>query len=205
MEGIDWASLEHAYGPADDVPGWLRDMVSPDPDVREEAFGNFYGAVLHQGSVHSSTVASLPFLFATADDPATPDRGEVVALVLSIGREVIGAEEVHAVICGPDGEDSTICPDTANLTREHADTFVAYAGDPDPEVRRGRSRAWGSSWTMPSGQWRFCGTVSWRRAGSPSVRWWCGRRRIWHFGCRRPPRRRGGGRVLFGPRANGFR
>ncbi|MFG2946342.1 HEAT repeat domain-containing protein [Streptomyces adustus] len=136
LESIDWASLGHAYGPAEDVPGWLRSMISPDPDVREEAFGSFYGAALHQGSIYSSTVASLPFLFAMADAPETPDRGEVVALLLSIGREAIDAEEIYAVICGPDGEDSTIYPDTANLMREHADAFVAYARDPDPRVRR---------------------------------------------------------------------
>ncbi|MFB7312585.1 HEAT repeat domain-containing protein [Streptomyces sp. NPDC056192] len=136
LESIDWASLGHAYGAAGDVPGWLRGMVSPDPDVRKEAFGNFYGAALHQGSVYSSTVASLPFLFAMADDPVTPDRGEVVALLLNIGREAIDAEEIYAVICGDDGEDSTIYPDTANLMREHAGAFVAYACDPDPRVRR---------------------------------------------------------------------
>ncbi|MFD4857709.1 HEAT repeat domain-containing protein [Streptomyces atratus] len=136
LDSIGWASLEHAYGPADDVPGWLRSMVSPDPDVRNEAFGNFYGAALHQGSVYSSTVASLPFLFAMADDPETPDRGEVVALLLSIGREAVDAEEIYAVICGREGEDSTIYPDTANMMREHADAFVAYSGDPDPRVRR---------------------------------------------------------------------
>ncbi|MEV5887537.1 hypothetical protein AB0L74_33705 [Streptomyces sp. NPDC052020] len=81
-------------------------------------------------------MASVPFLFAMADDPATPDRGEVVALLLSIGREAIDAEEIYAVVCGEDGEESTIYPDTANLMREHADTFVAYAGDADPRVRR---------------------------------------------------------------------
>ena len=136
LESIDWAALGHAYGPADDVPGWLRSMVSSDPEVRKEAFRAFYGAVLHQGSVYASTVASLPFLFAMADDPETPDRGAVVALLLSIGREAIGAEEVYAVVCGPDGEESTVYPDTANLMRKHADAFVAYACDPDPRVRR---------------------------------------------------------------------
>ncbi|WP_435060428.1 HEAT repeat domain-containing protein [Streptomyces sp. bgisy060] len=136
LDKIDWASLGHAYGAADDVPGWLRGMGSPDPDVREKAFSGFYSAALHQGSVYSSTVASLPFLFAMAHDPTTPDRGEVVALLLSIGREAVGAEEVYAVICGEDGEESTIYPDTARLMREHADAFVAYAGDPDPKVRR---------------------------------------------------------------------
>ncbi|MGW2282655.1 HEAT repeat domain-containing protein [Streptomyces sp. NPDC001770] len=136
LDRTDWASLGHAYGAADDVPGWLRDMVSPDPGVRAEAFGNFYSAVLHQGSVYSSTVASVPFLFAMADDPATPDRGEVVTLLLSIGRDAVDAEEFNAVIYGEDGEESTIYQDTANLIREHADAFVAYAGDPDPRVRR---------------------------------------------------------------------
>ncbi|MDV5143170.1 HEAT repeat domain-containing protein [Streptomyces sp. SBC-4] len=136
LDSIDWASLGHAYGPADDVPGWLRGMVSPDPEIRKDAFGNFYGKVLHQGSVYSSTVASVPFLFAMADDPATPDRAEFVALLLTIGREAVDAEEVYAVICGNDGEDSTIYPDTASLMREHADAFVAYAVDSDPQVRR---------------------------------------------------------------------
>ncbi|MGW3387358.1 HEAT repeat domain-containing protein [Streptomyces cinereoruber] len=136
LDKTDWASLGHAYGPADDVPGWLRGMVSPDSAVREKAFSRFYGAVLHQGSVYSSTVASVPFLFAMADDPATPDRGEVVALLLSIGREAVDAEEIYAVVCGEDGEESTIYPDTANLMRKHADAFIAYARDPDPRVRR---------------------------------------------------------------------
>ncbi|KOX28630.1 hypothetical protein ADL06_13695 [Streptomyces sp. NRRL F-6491] len=136
VDSVDWASLGHAYGAADDVPGWLRGMVSPDPDVRKEAFGSFYDKALHQGSVYSSTVASVPFLFAMADDPATPDRAEVVALLLGIGREAVDAEEICAVVRGDDGEDSTVCPDTANLMREHADAFIAYGADPDPRVRR---------------------------------------------------------------------
>ncbi|MFF5639515.1 HEAT repeat domain-containing protein [Streptomyces sp. NPDC012825] len=136
LDKTDWASLGHAYGSADDVPGWLRGMVSPDPAIRQKAFSSFYGAVLHQGSVYSSTVASVPFLFAMADDSATPDRGKVVALLLSIGREAVDAEEIYAVVCGEDGEESTIYPDTARLMREHADAFIAYARDPDPRVRR---------------------------------------------------------------------
>ncbi|MEU3480878.1 HEAT repeat domain-containing protein [Streptomyces sp. NPDC033754] len=136
VDSVDWASLGHAYGPADEVPGWLRGMVSPAPEVREEAFSNLYGKVLHQGSVYSSTVASVPFLFAMADDPATPDRAEVVALLLSIGREAVGAEEIYAVVGGEDGEESTIYPDTANLMRENADAFVTYATDSDPRVRQ---------------------------------------------------------------------
>ncbi|MEU7028843.1 HEAT repeat domain-containing protein [Streptomyces sp. NPDC046275] len=59
----------------------------------------------------------------------------IVALLLTIGREAVDAEEIYAVICGEDGEESTIYPDIARLMREHADAFVS-AQDPDPRVRR---------------------------------------------------------------------
>ncbi|MBM9624366.1 HEAT repeat domain-containing protein [Streptomyces zhihengii] len=135
LDGFDWASLGHAYGAAGDVPGWLRGMVSPDSDVREKAFADFYSAALHQGSIYSSTVASLPFLFAMAHDPATPDRARVVTLLLNIGREAADAEETYAVIVGEDGEESSIYPDTARLMREHAADLVAFTRDADPRVR----------------------------------------------------------------------
>lgn len=38
LESLDWVFLGHVYGPADDVPGWMRGMVSSDPDGRKEAF-----------------------------------------------------------------------------------------------------------------------------------------------------------------------
>ncbi|MEW2556812.1 hypothetical protein AB0957_34470 [Streptomyces zhihengii] len=135
LDGIDWASLGRAGGAAGDVSGWLRGMVSPDPDVREKAFAGFCSAALHHGSVYPSTVASLPFLFAMAHDPATPDRAGVVTLLLNIGREAADAEETCAVIVGEDGEESSIYPDTARLIRERVADFVACTRDADPRVR----------------------------------------------------------------------
>ncbi|MCX5214841.1 DUF3684 domain-containing protein [Kitasatospora sp. NBC_00240] len=85
LDGVDWSSMGHAYGPADDVPLWLEQMASPDSDVREKAFSSFYGSAHHQGGVYGCTTASLPFLFALADDPETPDRASVLRLLLSIG------------------------------------------------------------------------------------------------------------------------
>ncbi len=53
--------------------------------------------------MYTSTVTSAPFLLAMADDPGTPDRAEVVAPLLAIGREAVDAEEIHAVVAGEDG------------------------------------------------------------------------------------------------------
>ncbi|MFI7355942.1 HEAT repeat domain-containing protein [Streptomyces avidinii] len=135
LESIDWASLGHAYGTASDVPQWLRDMASPDPGLRDKAFSSFYSAAHHQGDVYACTVASLPFLFAMADDPATPDRASVVALMVSIGREAVARADPGVIRFGIDGEESTAYGDTAALMRGRAEAFVAHACDADSRVR----------------------------------------------------------------------
>lgn len=135
VDSVDWSSMGHAYGPAVDVPVWLRAMASPDPEVRERAFGDFCGAAHHQGDVYVCTVASLPFLFALADDPATPDRASVVGLLVSIGRESVDRDD-GGVRFAPDGTASTACTDGAAMMRDRSEAFVAYAADADPGVRR---------------------------------------------------------------------
>ncbi|MFE3184269.1 HEAT repeat domain-containing protein [Streptomyces violascens] len=142
LDGVGWSSMGHAYGPADDVPVWLREMGSLDPEVREKAFGNFYGAAHHQGDVYPCTAASLPYLFALADDPATPDRASVVALLLSIGREASECD-LDAVYFTPDGTESTAHADVVAQMRERADAFVRYAADAELLVRRAAIEALG--------------------------------------------------------------
>ncbi|MER5397965.1 HEAT repeat domain-containing protein [Streptomyces sp. NPDC002599] len=129
LDVIDWSSMTHAYGPADEVPVWLKAMASTDAVVREDALSRFYSAVHHQGDVYTSTTASLPFLFALADDPVTPDRASIVELLVSIGSHAVErCEDVY--VDGPDYAGSAV------VVRERADSFVAYASDDDPLVRR---------------------------------------------------------------------
>ncbi|MEV7858518.1 HEAT repeat domain-containing protein [Streptomyces hirsutus] len=135
VDSIDWSSMGHAYGPAVDVPVWLRAMASPDPGVRERALGDFYSAAHHQGDVYACTAASLPFLFALADDPATPDRASIVELLVSIGRESVDRDD-GGVRFAPDGTISTACTDSAAMMRDRSEAFVAHAADVDPGVRR---------------------------------------------------------------------
>ncbi|MFE6977228.1 HEAT repeat domain-containing protein [Streptomyces sp. NPDC057682] len=134
LDSIDWSSMSHAYGSAVDVPAWLRAMASPDPDVRNRAFSDFYGAAHHQGDVYPCTAASLPFLFAMADDASTPDPAAVVELVVSIGLE--SAERGDGVYFAPDGTESTAGADSLALIRGRADIFVTHSGSSDVAVRR---------------------------------------------------------------------
>jgi hypothetical protein len=55
MDEIDWASLEHAYGPATDTPAHLSALSSTDPKTRADAVRHLDTAVLHQGFPYSAT------------------------------------------------------------------------------------------------------------------------------------------------------
>ncbi|MFI1368017.1 HEAT repeat domain-containing protein [Streptomyces griseochromogenes] len=122
IDEVDWASLRHAYGSAEDVPGWLRSLASADAAERQTALDGLYGAVHHEGNVYDSTLACVPFLGSLAAREAVPDRVCVVELLVSIGAESDdprAREAVHA----------------------HAEVFVSLLADPDARVRRAAAGA----------------------------------------------------------------
>ncbi|MES9805853.1 HEAT repeat domain-containing protein [Streptomyces cinereoruber] len=137
IEEVDWASLGHAYGPADDVPELLRGLASADPAEREAALDGMYGAVHHQGDVYDSTLACIPFLLELVADPGVRDRGCIVELLTSIGGiELDDEEEMTEHPC----DDGEFIP-AANYAMAAAaiaagsDVFLGLVADPDPEVR----------------------------------------------------------------------
>ncbi|MFJ2902364.1 HEAT repeat domain-containing protein [Streptomyces sp. NPDC087212] len=129
IDEVDWASMRHAYGSAEDVPALLRGLASADSAAREVALDGMYGAVHHQGDVYDSTLACLPFLFRLVQCEEVGDRGEVVGLLVSIGGEAV---EGGAVGEGP--EETYARARTA--VRAGAAAFARLAGDPDPAVRQ---------------------------------------------------------------------
>ncbi|MEV1108151.1 hypothetical protein AB0I95_05820 [Micromonospora sp. NPDC049751] len=89
LDDIDWARLGHAYGAADDVPGQLRALLSPDATTRDEALGELYGNVFHQGNRFEASAYAVPFLLEMLSDPATPDPASVLGLLsaLAVGYD----------------------------------------------------------------------------------------------------------------------
>ncbi|SOD89047.1 HEAT repeat domain-containing protein [Streptomyces sp. Ag109_G2-15] len=122
IDEVDWASLHHAYGSAEDVPGWLRGLASADAAERQTALDGMYGTVYHEGNVYDSTLACVPFLCSLAGREAVPDRGCIVELLVSIGAESGDARAREAV-------------------RADSEVFVSLLGDPDPGVRRAAAGA----------------------------------------------------------------
>ncbi|MET7286506.1 HEAT repeat domain-containing protein [Streptomyces sp. NPDC005573] len=122
IDDVDWASLRHAHGSAEDVPGWLRALASADATEREAALDSMYGVVHHRGKVYDSTLASVPFLLRLAAHEEVPDRGCLVELLVSVGAESGDTRAREAVRAG-------------------AEVFTSLAGDPDAGVRRAAAGA----------------------------------------------------------------
>jgi hypothetical protein len=62
LREVPWASLEHAYGQAEDVPEFIQGLARNDGewgDLHAELIG---GMVLHQGSCYPATSPVIPFL-----------------------------------------------------------------------------------------------------------------------------------------------
>jgi hypothetical protein len=133
LDDIDWESLRHAYGSAQDVPGWVRGLVDPDPAVREESLDSMYGAVHHQGDVYDSTVAAVPYLIEALTVAGLPGRDRIAALLASIAE------------LGEWPAETELDEDTAEMLRQArranalalaaAPALIRLIDDPDPAVR----------------------------------------------------------------------
>jgi tetratricopeptide (TPR) repeat protein len=87
LDDVPWRSLHHAYGPASDVPGQLRALLSPDEVARQRALHQLSGNILHQGTVYEATAYAVPFLIKLVAYPGTPDRAAILYLLVAIAGD----------------------------------------------------------------------------------------------------------------------
>ncbi|MFK0019947.1 hypothetical protein [Streptomyces sp. NPDC090798] len=65
LNEVDWAALEHAYGPAGDVPEMIRVLYaeeSPQTERGENVGEELINNLNHQGSLYPATLEAVPFL-----------------------------------------------------------------------------------------------------------------------------------------------
>jgi hypothetical protein len=86
LDDIPWHDLSHAYGPADDVPGLLRELLADDPAVREVAWYELYGNVWHQGTVYQATSYVVPFLLRMLANGVPPAKAELLHFLAVIAE-----------------------------------------------------------------------------------------------------------------------
>jgi hypothetical protein len=77
LDSVNWAELRHAYGPADNVPGLLRSLLSTSEEELNGVFYALYLYIYHQGSRYSASPAAVPFLYALLRQKDTPRRANL--------------------------------------------------------------------------------------------------------------------------------
>lgn len=91
---IEWSKLNHAYGPASDIPKLLQAARrAPAPsDYRDEPWFSLWSALCHQGDVFTASYAAVPELMAIAEarhtDPGVQCECLYLAAMIELERSV---------------------------------------------------------------------------------------------------------------------
>ncbi len=86
LNAIPWHALTHAYGSAEEVPQWLRQLMSLDPEVRSKAANNLGASICHQGWICPATGYTVPFLIELLREPNTLAKKEILGLLIDIAE-----------------------------------------------------------------------------------------------------------------------
>jgi HEAT repeat protein len=170
LSKVPWGRLSHAYGPAADVPGYVRQLLDSDEKVRRDAMKALRYTVAHQGSRYRATAPAVPFVFEVLEDPQTRDRDWLIELLLgfAVGNPEWwyppgfnpGREFQHAIRLGKrtslnsirravwtENDDNQISRmqlwemDAYHAVLKRIGTFHRLTGDPDQKVRMAAVKA----------------------------------------------------------------
>jgi HEAT repeat protein len=84
LDEIDWHQLEHAYGAADDVPGWLRSLASQEDE--SDALTHLSLSLCHQGTVYSASAYAAPYLIELLTDEPMQGKGGLLRLLAGMAH-----------------------------------------------------------------------------------------------------------------------
>ncbi|MGY3678806.1 hypothetical protein ACVWXU_002429 [Streptomyces sp. TE33382] len=140
LDARPWADYEHAYGSAADVPDFLRALAGDDEEAADEALGDLYASILHQGSVYGASAQAVPFLARlAAGGIRTADLLALLGGIAEGGTEFEGE--------GPGESDEAAC---LRAVVGQLPLLLDSVGSDDPEVRQ--CAVWAAAMTGAAGR-----------------------------------------------------
>jgi hypothetical protein len=139
LDAIDWARLSHAYGPATDVPGLLRALVSSDAAARRRVEVELYGNVIHQNCVWSASSRVVPFFVEILTDG--PPDVELRRFCLGYLADLAGPEAGEAFPSRFDPDEVFVDCDDPGTWREQDRSTDRE----DDELLQQMMRVWGKA------------------------------------------------------------
>jgi hypothetical protein len=85
LRAIDWAALDHAYGPATDTPRHLERLLAQSPGTRRDALRALSHSVYHQSGGYTASPYALRALLVLLATPGAPQRAGLCELVCELG------------------------------------------------------------------------------------------------------------------------
>jgi hypothetical protein len=150
LDSVPWDELEHAYGPAMDVPELIRALAAPEAAARAAALDSLYGNIWHQGTVYQATAYAVPFLIELVANPTVPDREAILVLLvhlanghsyLDVHQHLPIFKEVMIDPTDPGEFEGQLQQELAGVDDAHAavrqgyPVYLGLLADPDPQVR----------------------------------------------------------------------
>ncbi|MFD6443799.1 HEAT repeat domain-containing protein [Promicromonospora sp. NPDC060204] len=131
VEAFDWTTVSHAYGEATDLPEMLRALALDDDTGTDNAAGDLWGSICHQGTVYSASAAVVPFLARLAAAGAASKQCIWLLGAMAASDDTApGAEE-----------------DVRDAVRAEVGRLLPFASHPDVDVRQATVHAIGQART----------------------------------------------------------
>ncbi len=86
LNTIPWHELTHAYGSAEEVPMWLRQLASNEESIREQAMSYLTSAICHQGWISPATGYAVPYLLELLQIPTVQGKAAILDLLADIAK-----------------------------------------------------------------------------------------------------------------------
>jgi HEAT repeat protein len=144
LDEIEWHQLEHAYGAADDIPGWLRSLASQVDE--SDALTHLSLSLCHQGTVYSASAAAVPYLIELLTDKSIPGKEGLLRLLagmahgnayhrqhLSLHSE---ARKQDPAFLRELAEQVVWAERTREAVRQGLPVYLELLADADPHIRR---------------------------------------------------------------------
>ncbi|MEU6509704.1 hypothetical protein [Streptomyces sp. NPDC046942] len=148
LAATPWGALEHAYGPANDVPEMLTGLTDVDEGVRSRALDDLHHVVHHQNTLYTATAPAALYVAGILGDARSlrsveknphsspgPMRAELLGWLDSVANE---ADDEAAAISRRIGFPPEEYPPFVDICRIRPQLFratSAFLEDPDTHVR----------------------------------------------------------------------
>jgi len=129
LDQIDWKNLgHHVYRQHEQIPTEIRNLLAPDPEVREAARGFLLGEGQDFGDIYDTTPYIIPFLIDLLAYNSTPDLAAILAHLSGIAEHIFSSNHLSIHMM-------RLCLATYDTLKTGLPTLIRLLGDGSTEVR----------------------------------------------------------------------